>query len=148
MTEITFTKRKGREGELGLFVDTPIFEEEWGSIRIGAQVETVCTVPENAKYRKFFHALVGKLADNVEWFNGDRDFAKEQLLLECRHCTYHHDRARGKTEIRAKTTRNLSSDQWIRLLKRASFAVTTKFIPGMPENELKAEIEKMIEGKQ
>jgi hypothetical protein len=87
---------------------------------------------------------VGKLADNVDWFDGDRDFAKEQLLLECRHATYHHDKLRGKTEIRAKSTKNLSSDQWIRLLKRASHAVTTKFIPGMPENELKREIEIMI----
>ncbi len=147
MTEITFVKRKGREGEMGLFVDTPIFEEEWSSIRIGAQVEAVCTVPENAKYRKFFHALVGKLADNVEWLNGDKDFAKEQLLLECRHATYHHDKARGKTEIRSKTTRNLSSDQWIRLLRRASHAMTTKFIPGMPSNELKAEIEAMVGDK-
>ncbi len=148
MTEITFTKRKGREGEVGLFVDSQIWDDEWSSIRIGAQVEAVCTVPENAKYRKFFHALVGKLADNVEWLNGDKDFAKEQLLLECRHATYHHDKARGKTEIRSKTTRNLSSDQWVRLLRRASHAVTTKFIPGMQENELKAEIEKMIRGPE
>lgn len=144
MTEIIFTKRAARQGEMGLFVDTPIFEDEWSSIRIGAQVVAECTVPETAKYRKFFHALVGKLADNCEWLNGDKDFAKEALLLECRHATYHHDKLRGKTEIKAKTTRNLSSDQWIRLLRRASHAVTTKFIPGMPENELKAEIAAMI----
>jgi hypothetical protein len=144
MVEITFTKRRGREGELGLFVDTPIFEEEWSSIRIGAEVEAVCTVPEDAKYRKFFHALCGLLAQNCDWLDGSKDFAKEQLLLECRHATYHHDKLRGKTEIRAKTTRNLSGDQWIRLLRRASHAVTTKFIPGMPENDLKREVERML----
>lgn len=144
MTELVLRKRQGREGELGLFLDTPVFEEEWSSIRIGAEVVAECSVPETAKYRRFFHALVGKLADNCEWLNGDKDFAKEQLLLECRHATYHHDKLRGKTEIRAKTTKNLSSDQWIRLLRRASHAVTTKFIPGMPENDLTTEISQMI----
>jgi hypothetical protein len=144
MTEIVFRKRAAKLGEIGLFVDAQVFDEEWQSLKVGSEVVAECTVPETAKYRKFFHALVGKLADNVDWFDGDRDFAKEQLLLECRHATYHHDKLRGKTEIRAKSTKNLSSDQWIRLLKRASHAVTTKFIPGMPENELKREIEKML----
>lgn len=143
MTEIIFTKRQGRQGEMGMFVDSPLWESEWSSIRIGAEVVAECTVPETAKYRKFFHALCGMLADNCDWLT-DKDDAKEKLLLQCRHATYHHDKLRGKTEIRAKTTKNLSSDQWIRLLRRASHAVTTKFIPGMPENELKAEIETMI----
>ena len=147
MTEIVFRKRAAKPGEIGLFVDAQVFDEEWQSLKVGSEVVAECTVPETAKYRKFFHALVGKLADNVDWFDGDRDFAKEQLLLECRHATYHHDKLRGKTEIRAKSTKNLSSDQWIRLLKRASHAVTTKFIPGMPENELKREIEGMTNGK-
>ncbi len=127
-----------------MFVESPIWDAEWSSIRIGAEVVAECSVPETAKYRKFFHALVGKLADNCDWLNGDKDYAKEVLLLECRHATYHHDKLRGKTEIRAKKTRDLSGDQWIRLLRRASHAVTTKFIPGMAENELKAEIEAMI----
>ena len=143
---MSFRKRVAKPGEIGLFVDTQVFDEEWQSLRIGAEVVAECTVPETAKYRKFFHALCGKLAENVDWFDGDKDFAKEQLLLECRHATYHHDKLRGKTEIRAKSTKNLSSDQWIRLLKRASHAVTTKFIPGMKDNELKREIEVMING--
>ena len=42
---------------------------------------------------------------------------------------------------------NLSGDRWIRLLQRCSYAVTTKFIPGMPENALKREIEKMVSEK-
>lgn len=143
-SELVLRKRVGKEGEMGLFLDTPVFESEWTSIRIGAEVEIEFTVPETAKYRKFFHALCGKIAENCDWLDGDKDFAKEQLLLECRHATYHHDRLRDKVEIRAKTTRNLSADQWIRLLRRASHAVATKFIPGMPEGDLKREIETMI----
>lgn len=148
MTELVLRKRAGKAGETGLFIESPVFEEEWSSIRVGAEVVAECTVPETAKYRKFFHALCGMLAQNCDWLNSDKDFAKEQLLLECRHATYHHDKLRGSTEIRAKTTRNLSSDQWIRLLRRASFAVTTKFIPGMADNDLKHEIEKMVEDRR
>lgn len=143
MTELVLRKRIGRPGEMGLFVESPVFQEEWESIRIGAEVEAECTVPEEAKYRKFFFALCGLLAQNCDWIES-KDDAKEKLLLECRHATYHHDKLRGKVEIRPKTTRNLSSDQWIRLLKRASYAVTTKFIPGMPENDLRNEIMNMI----
>ncbi len=143
MTEIVLRKRQAKPGEVGLFVESPVFEDEWSSIRLGAEVVAECTVPETAKYRKFFHALCGMLADNCDWLS-DKDDAKEKLLLECRHATYHHDRLRNKTEIKAKTTKNLSSDQWIRLLRRASHAVFTTFIPGMPENELKREIERML----
>jgi hypothetical protein len=145
MTEIVLRKRAGRQGEVGLFVESPVFETEWQSIKVGAEVVAECSVPETAKYRKFFHALCGLLADNCDWLV-DKDDAKEKLLLECRHVTYHHDKLRNRAEIRAKTTKNLSSDEWIRLLKRASYAVTTKFIPGMPENDLTKEIERMING--
>ena len=143
MTEIVFRKRAAKPGKIGLFVDAQVFDEEWQSLKVGSEVVAECTVPETAKYRKFFYALCGMLADNCDWLES-KDDSKEKLLFECRHVTYHHDKLRGKTEIRAKSTKNLSSDQWIRLLKRASHAVTTKFIPGMPENELKREIEIMI----
>lgn len=143
MTELVLRKRIAKPGEMGLFIESPVFQSEWESLRIGAEVVAECTVPETAKYRKFFHALCGMLADNCDWLT-DKDDAKEKLLLECRHATYHHDRLRDRVEIKPKTTRNLSSDQWIRLLRRASHAATTKFIPGMPENDLKKEIEQMI----
>lgn len=144
MSEVILRKRQAKAGEIGLFCEHEIFSEEWSSIPRDAEVKAELSVPATLKYSKFFHALCGLLAQNCDWLEGSKDFAKEQLLLECRHATYHHDKLRGSTEIRAKTTRNLSSDQWIRLLRRASFAVTTKFIPGMPENDLKHEIETMI----
>lgn len=142
--EIFMRKRAAKEGEIGLFVETSVFEEEWSSIKMGAEVGAELSVPVHPKYRKFFHALAGKLAEAVEWFNGDKDFAKEQLLLQCRHATYHHDKLRGKTEIRAKTTANLDADGWIRLLRRATDATIKHYLPGVPEGTLKAEIEQML----
>lgn len=141
--DLILRKRKALPGEVGLFVESPIFQSEWDAIRMGAEVEAQCSVTEEAKYRKYFHALCGMIADNCDWLRGDKQTAKEQLLFECRHVTYHFDRLRNKTEIKAKTTSNLSSDQWLRLIERAKFAVTTKFLPGMKNNELKREIERM-----
>src|ERR1700731_877280 len=117
MTEIALKKRVGKAGEVGLFLETPLFQEEWDSIPREAEVRAELTVPATMKYMRFFRALCGLLAQNCEWLNNDPEFAKEQLLLECRHVTYHVDKLRHRTEIRAKTTRNLSVDQWLRILK-------------------------------
>ncbi len=148
MTEIALKKRVGKAGEVGLFLETPIFQEEWDSIPREAEVRAELTVPATMKYMRFFRALCGLLAQNCEWLNNDPEFAKEQLLLECRHITYHVDKLRHRTEIRAKTTRNLSVDQWLRILKRASVAVETKFLPGTPSSTVKSEIEAMIKERR
>jgi len=145
MVELVLRKRVAKAGEMGLFLETPAFQEEWDTLRVGSEILAECSVPETAQYRKFFYALCGKLADNCDWIT-DKEDAKEKLLLECRHVTYHFDHLRNRAEIKPKTTRKLTSDQWIRLLRRASHAVVTKFIPGMPENELKDEISQMIGG--
>lgn len=142
--EILLRKRAAKAGEIGLFMDVAIYEEEWQSIPRDAEVRAEISVPATLKYMRFFRALCGLLAQNCEWLNNDPETAKEMLLLECRHATYHHDKLRGKTEIRPKTTRNLTADQWLRLLKRASFAVESKFLPGTPASTVKTEINKMI----
>lgn len=144
MVEIVFVKRRAKEGELGLFVDTPIFDEEWSSLKIGEEIKAECTVPANLKYLKFFWALVGKVVDNSPDEFLDKEDCKERILLEARHYKAVYDNLRDKTEIKAKSIAGLSGDTWIRLLRRVTHVVITKFLPGMEENALKAEIEKMI----
>jgi hypothetical protein len=146
--EILLRKRAAKAGEIGLFLETPVFEEEWNAIPRDVDVRAELSVPSTLKYMRFFRALCGLLAQNCDWLNGDPEFAKEQLLLECRHATYHHDKLRNKTEVRAKTTKNLSADQWIRLLGRARFAVEQKFLPGTPHSAIKNEIIKMIKDRR
>ena len=146
--EIVLRKRAAKAGEIGLFCDAEIFVEEWQSIPRDVDVRAELSVPSTLKYMRFFRALCGLLAQNCDWLNGDPENAKEMLLLECRHATYHHDKLRGKTEIRPKTTKNLSADQWIRLLSRAKFAVEQKFLPGTPASSVKAEIEEMLKDRR
>ncbi len=146
--EILLRKRAAKAGEIGLFLETPIFEEEWNSIPRDVDVRAELSVPSTLKYMRFFRALCGLLAQNCDWLNNDAEFAKEQLLLECRHVEYHVDKLRHKTEIRAKTTRNMTADEWIRLLARAKFHVEQKFLPGTPASSIKTEIEKMVEERR
>jgi hypothetical protein len=144
--ELVMTKRTAHPGEVGLFIDSEIWEDAFSSIKLGAEVKAVVTVPGNLKYLKFFWALCDKLAHNCDWLV-DKDDAKDKLLLEARHAAYFYDHIRKQSEIRSKSIANLSGDKWIRLLRRCSYAVATTFIPGMDENAMKAEIEKMISEK-
>lgn len=144
--ELVMTKRKANPGEVGLFIDSEIWDEAFSSIKMGAEVKAMVTVPNDLKYLKLFWALCDKLADNCSWLI-DKDDAKDKLLLEARHAAYFYDHVRQRSEIKSKSIANLSGDRWIRLLQRCSYAVTTKFIPGMPENALKREIEKMVSEK-
>lgn len=144
MVEIIFTKRAGRQGEIGLFVDTPVFDAEWTSLKLGAEVKAECTVPANLKYLKFFWALVGKVADNSPDGFLDKQDCADRILLEARHFKAVHDHLRNKTEIRPKSVSGLSGDFWIRLLRRVTDVVVMKFLPGMDRNVLKSEIEAMV----
>lgn len=143
--EIIFRKRVAQPGEVGLFVETPIFDEEWSSLPMGAEVKAECTVPANLKYLKFFMALVGKIVDNTpENRFLDKEDCRHELALQARHYKAVHDPLRNKTELRPRSISNLSADTWIRLLRRCTHVVITHYLPGMEENVLKAEISAML----
>ena len=144
-TEIIFRKRVAQPGEVGLFVETEIFAEEWSSLPMGAEVKAECTVPANLKYLKFFWALVGKILDNSpENRFLDKEDCGDALKIEARHFKRVYDPLRGKAELKPLSVSNLSADKWIRLLRRCNYAVITEFLPGMEDGALKAEIEKML----
>ncbi len=145
--EIILRKRIAKAGEIGLFMETPVFEDEWSSIPRDVEVRAELTIPATLKYMRFFRALCGLLAQNCDWLNNDAEHAKDMLLMECRHVVYHHNTLHGTCEIKPKTTRNLNVDQWIRLLNRAKFAVEDKFLPGTPASSIKTEIERMVGDK-
>jgi hypothetical protein len=143
VTELTFRKRRAKHaGEVGLFMDSAAFQEEWESVKLDSEVEGNFTTTAVARYSRFFHALCGKVADNIE--GQDKDSLKDELLIKCHHVTYHFDKLRGKVEIKPKTTRNLDGDKWLRLIRRATYIVLTDYLPGMNEGELRDGIEQMI----
>lgn len=145
MVEVILVKRRAKAGEVGLFLDNQVFEEEWSSLPLDTEVKAECTVPANLKYLKFFWALVGKIVDNSpddRWL--DKEDCSNELRLQARHYKAIHDPLRGKTELKPKSVSGLSADTWIRLLRRCTHIVITQYLPGMEESALKAEIEKML----
>ncbi len=75
--ELAMTKRAARAGEMGLFVESEVFAEEWSSIKIGSECKAVLTVPATLKYLKFFWALIGKVYDNTDSLFLDKEDCKE-----------------------------------------------------------------------
>jgi hypothetical protein len=144
--ELVMRKRKALPGEVGLFIESEIWEDAFSAIKMGAECKAIVTVPANLVYLKYFWCLCDKVADNCAWIC-DKDDAKDKILLEARHAQYFYDHVRERSEIRSKSISNLSGDTWIRLLKRCSYVVTTTFLTGMKENDLKREIEAMIAEK-
>lgn len=143
-TELVLTKRVAKAGEIGLFCDSQVFEEEWLSLPRDKEIKAECTVPANLKYLKFFWALCDKVAENSPSEFLDKDDAKERILVASRHCKMVYDHLRDKSEIKPKSIAGLSGDNWLRLLRRVTHVVITQYLPGVEESALKAEIEKMI----
>lgn len=145
MVELIFRKRVALPGEVGLFVETEIFSDEFASLPMGAEVKAECTVPANLKYLRFFFALLSKIVDNSpdDRFL-DREDCRHELLLAARHYKAVHDPLRNKTELRPRSIAGLSADTWIRLLRRCTHVVITNYLPGMEEGALKAEISTML----
>jgi hypothetical protein len=144
MTEIIFRKRRAQPNEVGLFLDTEVFREEFSSLPMDAEVKAECTVPANLKYLKFFWALIGKVSENSPDGFLDKKDCADRILLEVKHFKLIHDHLRNKSELRVKSISGLSADTWIRLLRRVTDVVVMKFLPSMDRNVLKAEIEAMV----
>src|SRR5690349_2245649 len=60
MVELVMRKRAGHAGEIGLFVDSPVWEGELANIKEGAEVKVVATTPRSLRQLKFAWALATK----------------------------------------------------------------------------------------
>lgn len=143
--DLTMTKRQGRPGEVGLFVDSPVFEEDFANIKMNAEVLVKATTPRSMKQHRFAWALASKMAEAYEHEMTKEDMM-EALLIEARHTRKVWDPLRGKAELKARPTNFGAMDgvAYSRLLKRITYVATTVFVPGLPESDLKSEIESMI----
>lgn len=145
MVDLPMRKRQGRPGEVGLFLETPVFDEDFSHIKMGAEVQVKVTQPRSLKQHKFVWALASKLADAYEHAI-TKDDMMDMLLVEARHYRKVWDPLRKKVELKPKPTNFSAMDgiEYTRLLKRITYVATTVFVPGLPESDLKAEIEAML----
>lgn len=145
MVELTMTKRVAKTGEIGLFVDSPVWEGDFSNIKNGSEVKVTATTPRSLRQMKFAWALATKIADACDWIDTKED-AMDVMLIEAKHYRRIWDPRRQKAILRPKPTNFGAMDgtEYTRLLKRIVHVATTVIVPGLDESALKAEIEAMI----
>lgn len=148
MTDLVMTKRAGRQGEVGLFIESPVFEEDFSNIKMGTEVQVKATQPRSLKQHKFAWALATKLAELCS--HGDEQLTKDDimdmLLVEAKHYRKVWDPLRKKVELKPKPTNFGAMDgvAYTRLLNRIKYVAVTHLIPGLDPSKLKEEVEAML----
>lgn len=145
MTELVMRKRQGRAGEMGLFVESEVFEDDFGHIKIGAEVNVKATTPRSLRQIKFAWALATKIAEACPWVESKED-CMDFMLIEAKHFRRIYDPLRGIAILKPKPTNFGAMDgtEYTRLLRRITHVAVTIMVPGMDDSALKAEIEAMI----
>lgn len=145
MVELTMRKRKANPGEIGLFVDSPVFETEFASIKMGAEVKVKATTPRSIRQHNFAWALAQKVSEACDWLD-DKDDAMEFILIEAKHTRKIYDRIRGIAHLRAKHTNfgAMDGSEYTRLFNRMKYVIMTVIVPNIEWSALVAEIEAMI----
>lgn len=143
--EITMSKRAGRQGEVGLFVDTSIWEDDFANVKSG-EVKVEITTPRSLQQLKYAWAFATKIAEACDWMDDKHD-AMDYLLIEARHYRRIYDPVRKRAYIRPKATNFGAMDgtSYTRLLNRMKHVALTMVVPGLEESALKAEIEAMMQ---
>lgn len=145
MTDLVMRKRAGSAGEVGLFIDSPVFEEDFNHVKMGAEVQVKATTPRSLRQLKFAWALATKIAEGCDWVETKED-AMDFMLIEARHFRRIFDPIRGVAILKPKPTNFGAMDgtDYTRLLKRLVHVAVTIMVPGMDDTELRAEIEAMV----
>ena len=152
MTVETFLRKRGalHAGEVGLFPDSPIAEEDFAVVPAGAEVRAELATERNAAMMRFAWALAGKIADNTEFYLDRNDAMDGPLGLKMRahHCKPIVDPQTGEVTLRPLSLRRLSNEAFGRLVKRFVWITCNEIIPGLDEGPLREEIEEMIRDKR
>lgn len=148
MADLILRKRPSvQKGEIGLFLDTEVFREEFDSIKQNADVTVEATQSRNPKQFRLFWALAAKIADSGVMRDATQRDVVDYLLLKCKHVKYITTNFRGGTDTIAvpKSIRFASMDQtaFNRLFDRALYVIASEILPELPESELREEISQM-----
>jgi hypothetical protein len=144
MIETFLTKRPAKwKGEVGLFADSQMAEEDLALIAMFAQVLVRARSERNIEGLKYLWGLVHKVADNTDMFL-DKDDAMEALKIRVGYSKAVYDPLRRKIETRAKSLTRISDEQLRILTEKIKQVVMTEILPGVTSAELRREIEEMI----
>jgi hypothetical protein len=148
MAEIAMTKRPAMHaGEMGLFIDSPIFEDDFANVRTKVGLQVKVTQPHNLKQFRLAWVLAGTIAKSGVLGDTDKEEAMAYLLKKAKHVKYVYNKHREGEELEVviKSIRwaQLEQDAFNRIFNRMIYIVVSEILPDMPEGELRAEVEKM-----
>jgi hypothetical protein len=151
MAELAMTKRPAMHaGEMGLFVDSPVFEEDFGRVRTKVGLQVTVTQPHNLKQFRKAWVLAGKIADSGALGDLDKVDVMQYLLKKAKHVKYVYNKHRDgeELEVVVKSIRwaQLEQDAFDRIYNRIIFIVVSEILPDMREDELKTDVENMVAG--
>lgn len=148
MADLVMVKRGAlAKGEMGLFIDSEVFSEEFGSIKQGTDISVEAKQSRNLKQMRLAWALCRKIADSGALGDADTREVMNYLLKKAKHVKYIANQHRHGVEVEVivKSIRFASMDQtaFDRLFRRMIWIVISEIIPDMQENALRAEVEHM-----
>lgn len=148
MADLVMRKRPAlHAGEIGLFIDSPVFEDDFGHIRQGTDVVVTATQSRNIKQMRLAWALAGKIAKSGVLGDADSRDVMNYLLKKAKHVRYIANQHRDgvEVEIIVKSIRFAQMEQtaFDRLFNRMIYIVATEILPDVPEGVIREEIEKM-----
>jgi len=148
VAEIAMTKRPAMHaGEMGLFIDSPIFEDDFANVRTKVGLQVKVTQPHNLKQFRLAWVLAGTIAKSGVLGDTDKEEAMAYLLKKAKHVKYVYNKHREgeELEVVVKSIRwaQLEQDAFNRIFNRMIYIVVSEILPDMPESELRAEVEKM-----
>src|SRR5215469_5223140 len=131
------------QGELGLFIDSEVFESEFSSIKQGVDVAVEAKQSRNLKQMRLAWALCRKIADSGVLGDADTREVMQYLLKKAKHVRYVANQHKNGVEVEVivKSIRFASMDQtaFDRLFNRMTYIVTSEILPDMPDGELRTE---------
>lgn len=124
-----------------------IAAEELGLLPSGKDLLVSAKSPRNPRQHRLAWALAQKLSESCDFLH-DREDAMDYLKIRCRHVKWISNPKTGNVFPVPKSIAYASLDQaaFNRLLRRMIYVICTEIVPGLPESDLRAEIEAMVVG--
>ena len=132
------------KGEVGFFPTNEVAADDISAAKMNSEV--VCTFysPRTLEALKFLWALVHKVSENTDRYL-DKDEAMSDLKLRAGYSKIAYDPKTKEMELRPKSLKRINDERLRQLTDKIIDIVCDEIIPGMKRNELRKEIEKMLE---
>jgi hypothetical protein len=144
MIETIMVKRKAHyRGEIGFFPAGEVFEQDIAAPKMDEQLIVKYHSHRRIEALRYLWGLVHLVADNTNRYL-DKDEAMLDLKLRAGYVRVLTDE-NGKLELRPKSLTRISDEELRLLTAKIQDIICAKILPDMRHDELRREVEEMIE---